>query len=154
VSLSVRREDGYEIDTSAARIDIALVHRWLSTDAYWAIGRSADAVAVSFANSLAYGVFDPGGRQVGVARVVTDHATFAWLCDVYIAPEARGRGLGTWLAQVVTDDVMGNGVPRILLATRDAHPVYAKAGFAPLISPQRWMETDRRGASTPPPDPT
>ena len=143
--MQTTREDGYQIDTSAQRLDVALVHRWLSEDAYWAKGRSADVVARSFAESLCFGVYAPDGEQVGVARVVTDHATFAWLCDVYIAPSARAVGLGTWLARTVVDHVRASGVPRVLLATWDAHTVYEKAGFAPLKEPARWMEIDLRG---------
>jgi GNAT superfamily N-acetyltransferase len=81
--------------------------------------------------------------------LVTDWATFAWLCDVYIARTARGRGLGTWLAQVANDLVLSMGVHRVILATADAHEVYAKAGFAPLLRPDRWMEIDLRSRSDP-----
>ncbi|HEX6873552.1 MAG TPA: GNAT family N-acetyltransferase [Micromonosporaceae bacterium] len=153
-----RRDDGYEIDSTTSRIDQAKVFEWLSTDAYWAYGRPAEMVARSIRNSLCYGVYDPGGKQVGFARVVTDEATFAWLCDVYIGPDHRGKGLGTWLAQTVHDDVTARGVPRIMLATADAHEVYAKVGFVPLADPGRWMELDRRPQHPRPPrrtpDPT
>ena len=141
----VRREDGHEIDTDAGRLDVALVHRWLATDAYWAMGRPADVVARSVANSVCFGMYALDGPQGGFARVVTDHATFAWLCDVYIAPDARALGLGTWLAQAVVTEMRGRGLPRIILATRDAHTIYEKAGFVPLAEPARWMEIDVRG---------
>jgi GNAT superfamily N-acetyltransferase len=140
----LRRDDGYEIDTTTDRIDVDLVHRWLSTDAYWAIGRSAQAVATSVANSTCYGVYSPGGQQVGFARAVHDDATFAWICDVYIDRSARGQGLGTWLAQSIVDHLQGRGLPRLMLATADAHEVYRKAGFAELLRPSRWMEIDHR----------
>jgi len=139
-----RREDGYEIDTEAERLDVPRVHQWLSTDAYWALGRPADLVARSIAGSLCFGVYGPAGAQVGFGRVVTDNATFAWFCDVYIARDVRGLGLGTWLAQTVRDEMDAVGVGRIVLATGDAHGVYAKAGFAPLADPGRWMEIDER----------
>ena len=71
--------------------------------------------------------------------------TFAWLCDVYIDPAARGLGLGTWLAQTVVTELRDRGLPRIILATRDAHTVYEKAGFVVLAEPARWMEIDVRG---------
>ena len=77
--------------------------------------------------------------------MVTDGATFAWLCDVYIAREVRGKGLGGWLVRVVRDHVQTGGVKRLLLATADAHEVYARAGFEPLAQPSRWMEIDSRG---------
>lgn len=84
------------------------------------------------------------GRQVAVARVVTDRATFAWLCDVYIHPAERGRGLGTWHTGAARDHLAELGVHRILLCTRDAHDVYAKRGFTPLAQPDRWMQLDNR----------
>ncbi len=140
----VRRDDGYEIDTSTERLDLTRVHNWLSTDAYWALGRPAEVVARSVQRSLCFGVYASDGEQVGFARAVTDHATFAWLCDVYIDKAARGRGLGTWLAGMVRERIFADGVRRILLATSDAHGVYATAGFAPLADPGRWMEIDLR----------
>jgi GNAT superfamily N-acetyltransferase len=147
--MRTRRDDDYEIDTTAGRLDLDLVTRWLSTDAYWAVGRPADAIARSVANSVCFGVYDPAGGQVGFARVITDTATFAWLCDVYIAREARGLGLGTWLAQTTVAHLHELGVPRLILATLDAHGVYEKAGFVPLADPGRWMEIDlRRRAAT------
>ncbi len=132
--------DGYEISTDPARLGPALIHRWLSQDAYWALGRSREKQDTAGANSLNFGVYDrASGAQVGYARVVTDRATFAYLCDVYIAREARGRGLGTALAAAVRDHLAPYGLRRTLLATADAHAVYAKAGFAPLGKPEQWM---------------
>ncbi|MFD4209146.1 GNAT family N-acetyltransferase [Micromonospora tulbaghiae] len=141
---TLTRADGYEISTDPDRIDLDLVHVWLATDAYWALGRERETVARAFAGSIGFGVYRPGdGRQVAVARVVTDGTTFAWLCDVYVDPAERGRGLGTWLAGVVRDHLGELGVRRILLATLDAHGVYAKIGFRPVV-PDRWMELDQR----------
>lgn len=146
--MHTRREDGYEIDTTTGRLDLDLVTRWLATDAYWAMGRPAEVIARSVANSICFGVYAPdddsGGGQVAFARVVTDQATFAWLCDVYVAPESRGLGLGTWLARTAVGHVHELGVPRLILATWDAHTVYEQAGFAPLAAPDRWMEIDLR----------
>ncbi len=142
--MQIRRTDGYEIDTSPGRLDVDRVHRWLSTDAYWALGRPKEAVEISIANSVCYGVYAPPGAQVGFARVVTDHATFAWLCDVYVDREARGLGLGAWLAQSLVADLQGRGIGRLILATADAHGVYEKAGFVALAEPRRWMEIDQR----------
>ncbi|MFB6893120.1 GNAT family N-acetyltransferase [Kitasatospora sp. NPDC056327] len=132
--------DGYEISTDPARLDPALIHRWLSEDAYWARGRSREKQDLAIAGSLNFGVYGSGsGEQLGYARVVTDYATFAWLCDVYIAPAARGRGLGTALAAGIRDHLAPHGLRRILLATADAHGVYAKAGFEPITKPEKWM---------------
>jgi GNAT superfamily N-acetyltransferase len=139
------RVDGYELSTDPRRIDVDRVHRWLSTDAYWANDRPRSVVVRSLVGSTVYGLYRPGDRQqVAFARAVTDLATFAWLCDVYVEPAERGHGLGTWLATAVRDDLHARGVTRILLATWDAHGVYAKAGFTPLAEPGRWMELDRR----------
>ncbi|HEX2357549.1 MAG TPA: GNAT family N-acetyltransferase [Micromonosporaceae bacterium] len=137
---TIKRADGYEICTDPGRLDLDLVHRWLSTDAYWALGRGRDVVARAAEGSLLFGVYEPGGTQVAVARAVTDSATFAWLCDVYVDRAERGRGLGSWLVGVVRDELNARGVRRILLATADAHGVYAKLGFRPLAEPDRWME--------------
>lgn len=142
---SITRDDGYLLSTDPARIDLDRVHGWLSTDAYWAKGRSRATIARSIEASTVFGIYRPqDGRQVAFARAVTDSATFAWLCDVYVDPAERGRGLGTWLAVATKAHFQETGVPRVLLATWDAHGVYAKAGYAPLAVPERWMELDLR----------
>jgi len=131
---------GYEISTDPTRIDAERVHNWLSTDAYWALGRSREKQDQAMAGSLNFGAYDPDSReQVAYARVITDRATFAWLCDVYVAPEARGRGLGTALVAAVRDALEPCGLRRILLATADAHGVYEKVGFKGLENPEAWM---------------
>jgi GNAT superfamily N-acetyltransferase len=132
--------DGYEISTDPARLDAETIHRWLSEDAYWALGRSREKQDRSIANSLNFGAYSSGsGVQVGYARIVTDYATFAWLCDVYVDPAARGKGLGTALTAAVRDHLAPYNLRRVLLATADAHEVYAKVGFAPLAQPEKWM---------------
>jgi GNAT superfamily N-acetyltransferase len=131
---------GYEVSADPARIDAALVHGWLSQDSYWARGRPREKHDAAMAGSLNFGVYDTAsGAQCGYARVVTDRATFAWLCDVYIAREARGKGLGTALVTAVRDHLGPYGLRRIMLATADAHGVYAKVGFTPLAEPGTWM---------------
>ncbi|MFF6914455.1 GNAT family N-acetyltransferase [Streptomyces sp. NPDC012466] len=131
---------GYEISTDIARLDLPLIHQWLSQDAYWAVGRPREKQDIAISCSLNFGLYNSAsGAQLGYARVVTDRATFAWLCDVYIAPEARGKGLGTALAAAVRDHLSPYGLRRILLATADAHTVYAKVGFASLKKPEKWM---------------
>lgn len=138
----------YEISTDPARLDAERIHRWLSTDAYWALGRSRDVQDRAIAGSLNFGVYDSAsGEQVAYARVVTDHATFAWLCDVYVAPVARGKGLGTGLVTAARDHLAPLGPRRVMLATEDAHGVYEKVGFKSLENPSMWMTLDLRPSS-------
>jgi GNAT superfamily N-acetyltransferase len=123
-----------------AEIDLDAVHRWLSTDAHWAIGRSRETVQRAAEASMNFGALAEGGELLGYARVVTDHATFAWLCDVYVDRAARGQGVGLSLATTVTDALRPLGLRRVLLATPDAHGLYAKVGFAPHPHPERLMQ--------------
>lgn len=135
----VRRDDGAEISDDPDRLDLDRVHRWLSTDAYWAFGRPREVLDRAVAGSVNFGLYRHG-RQLGFARLVTDRATFAWLCDVYVEPRARGGGLGTWLVGAVCDEVRSWGLRRIVLSTADAHGLYAKLGFTGMTEPERWME--------------
>ncbi|MEU9032850.1 GNAT family N-acetyltransferase [Streptomyces sp. NPDC048383] len=147
-------DDGYELSTDPDRLDLDAVHHWLSTDAFWALGRSRDTVERSVRGSLNFGAYDASGAQVGYARVVTDLATFAWLCDVYVAPAHRGRGLGTRLAGAVRDHLAPYALTRVLLSTLDAHEVYAKVGFVPFPDPEKLMVwTPEKTASHPEPLP-
>ncbi len=119
-------------------LDVATVHRWLSSDAYWALGRPLDVVERAVAGSVNVAAYD-GDEFVGYARLVTDRATFAWLCDVYVAPAGRGRGVGRALMATVRDALTGWGVQRTLLATADAHGLYEGYGFEPLRETYKWM---------------
>ncbi|OIJ86902.1 GNAT family N-acetyltransferase [Streptomyces sp. MUSC 14] len=132
--------DGYEFSADTARVDVDRVHRWLSTDAYWAVGRPREKHEQAMAGSLNFGVYErTSGEQVAYARVVTDQALFAWLADVYVDPSVRGKGVGTALVCRIRDHLKPYGLRRMLLATEDAHGVYEKAGFRPLEHPDRWM---------------
>ncbi|MEU6538776.1 GNAT family N-acetyltransferase [Streptomyces sp. NPDC047000] len=132
--------DGYEFSADPARVDAARVHHWLSTDAYWALGRPREKQDRAIAGSLNFGVYETfSGDQVAYARVVTDRTTFAWLCDVYVDPAVRGKGIGTALVGAVREHLRPYGLRRVLLATQDAHGVYEKLGFAPLARPDHWM---------------
>jgi GNAT superfamily N-acetyltransferase len=132
--------EGYEISTDPQRIDAERVHRWLSTDAYWALGRTLEKQARAIEGSLNFGIYQGlSGEQVAYARVVTDRATFAWLCDVYVDPSVRGKGLGTALVAAVREHLRPYGLRRVLLATHDAHGVYEKLGFRALDRPDEWM---------------
>ena len=145
------------ISTDSRKLDFDIVSGFLARS-YWAAGRSREATERSIANSLCFGLYqmdsdrqiadaDPSGvsdpqalRQVGFARVVTDYATFAWLCDVYISEESRGRGLGKQLVETVVSHPGLQGLRRWMLATADAHELYRRFGFVEMSSPERWME--------------
>jgi GNAT superfamily N-acetyltransferase len=132
-------QDGFTISTDPARLDVAAIHDFVSTRSYWAQRRPLEVVQTAIAHSLCYGVYD-GARQAGFARVVTDYATFAWLCDVFILEDYRGRGLGKWLVTCIVAHPELQHLRRWMLATRDAHTLYARVGFQPLSAPERWME--------------
>ncbi len=133
------RRGEYEIATDPARLDSSLIHAFLSEHAYWSIGVPRTVVDRAIEHSLCFGLYHTG-RQLGFARVVTDRATFAYLADVFVLPEARGRGLSKWLIDTILRHPELQGLRRWLLATRDAHGLYARFGFAPPASPVRFME--------------
>jgi len=129
----------YLITTDRSRLDVPLIHNYLSKESYWAIGRSVEVVKRTIDNSLCFGVYKET-EQVGFARVVTDFATFAWLADVFVVPEHRGQGLAKWLMEVILAHPDLQGFRRWVLATKDAQSLYAQFGFIPLHRPERWME--------------
>jgi GNAT superfamily N-acetyltransferase len=130
----------FRLSQQAENIDRDLVHHWLSDLSYWAKGRPKALQDAAIDASRNYSVHELGsGRQVGYARVVTDRVTFAWLCDVFVDPDARGDGVGKLLVEGVLADLDALGVRRTLLATADAHGLYAQYGFEPLAEPRRWM---------------
>lgn len=145
VEVYVSIHDGFVVDTDPSRLDLAVVHEWLSTDTYWATGRSLDAVSRAADASVNFGVYDSDDKQVGYARVVTDGVTLGWLCDVYIAREVRGRGIGTALSKVIVDAIRPLGLRRFMLSTVDAHEIYAGVGFVPCPDPQKLMTLDTQG---------
>ncbi|MGP3771079.1 GNAT family N-acetyltransferase [Streptomyces sp. SDT5-1] len=132
--------DGYTLSTDPGRLDTDRVHAWLSQDAYWALDRPRARQDRAVAGSLNFGVYDTAsGEQVAYARVVTDEAEFAWLCDVYVDRSVRGKGIGGAMVAAVRDHLEALGIRRILLATKDAHGVYEEVGFKPLEHPDQWM---------------
>ncbi len=137
-----------EISTDPDRLDVDAIHRWLSEDAYWALGRPRSVVERAIEHSLNVGAY-VDGALVGYARVVTDRATYAWLCDVYVEPSHRGRGVGSALLSAVDEQLASYGVGRAVLATEDAHDVYARFGYAPLTHPERWMARSYRDPTQP-----
>jgi GNAT superfamily N-acetyltransferase len=112
---------GFTSSTDPARLDITAIHRFLSEDSYWARHIPRATVERSIANSLCFGIYDAAGQQAAFARVVTDRATFAWLCDVFVLPAYRGQGLSKWLVQNMLAHPDLQGLRRHLLATLDAH---------------------------------
>jgi GNAT superfamily N-acetyltransferase len=131
--------DGFSISTDKSKLDVGVIHEYLSERSYWAQGRPLDVVQKAIEHSVCFGVYD-GDRQVGFARVVTDYATFAWLCDVFILESHRGRGLGKWLIACVVDHPDLRGFKNFLLATSDAHELYRRyGGFDSLEKPEKWM---------------
>jgi len=128
----------YEISTDPARIDLAVTHRFLSEEAYWSPGVPREIVERAIGNSIVFGIYK-GSAQAGLARVVSDRATFAWICDVFVLPEHRGQGLGKWLMECITAHPELQGLRRMLLATRDAHGLYRQYGFTELPDPTKFM---------------
>jgi GNAT superfamily N-acetyltransferase len=133
-----RLNEGITIDTDQNRLDLKTIHEFL-TNSYWARGVPMEIVERSIRGSLCFGLYD-GDQQVGFARVISDYATFAYLADVFVVASHRGRGLGKTLMATIVAHPSLQGLRRWLLATRDAHDLYAKFGFAPLAAPDRFME--------------
>jgi N-acetylglutamate synthase-like GNAT family acetyltransferase len=131
---------GYEISTDRARLDRALIHRFLRDDSYWARGIPREVLDRAIDNSLCFGLYAPDGAQAGFARAVTDRAAIAYLADVFVVEAKRGRGLGKWLIETVLAHPDLQGLRRFFLGTVDAHALYARYGFRPLADPGRMME--------------
>lgn len=134
-------QGAYTISTDPQRLDLDVIHENLDRS-YWAAGRPRELVARSLRHSLCFGLYR-GDTQVGLARVVSDYATFAWLADVFVLEEHRGQGLAKWLIATVVAHPDLAGLRRFMLATRDAHGLYSQYGFTPLATPERVMERFR-----------
>lgn len=133
------QHDEFVISTDPARLQLDVIHKYLSEDSYWAKGRKREITRKALENSLCFGVYRDG-KQVGFARVITDKATFAWLADVFILPEHQKKGLSKRLMEAILSHPELQGLRRWVLATKDAHGLYAQYGFTPLKFPERWME--------------
>jgi len=145
--------DNFRITTDKGQMNIDTIHQLL-VKTYWAATRSKSTQEACMRSSLCYGLFD-GDEQIGFARVISDYATFAYLCDVVIAEPYRGRGLAKWMMSCILEHPQLQGMRRWLLSTRDAHEFYAKFGFAPLSKPEKFMEIYRpaeQDTSSPPDD--
>lgn len=133
--------EGYSITTDTTFFNLEYIHNFLS-HSYWAEGIPIETVQKSIENSLCFGVFHLG-KQIGFARMITDKATFAYLADVFIDEAYRGKGLSKWLMEEIMNHPDLQGLRRMLLATRDAHSLYAQYGFVPLTFVDRWMHIHR-----------
>lgn len=137
------RRNEFSISTDRTRLDVELVIDYLQNISYWAKGRDRAVIERGIRHSENFGVYR-GDRQVGFARVVTDYATFAYLCDVFIVPSEQGHGLGKWLMGCVTSHPDLQGLRTWYLKTRDAHGLYKQYGFTELQDPSRSMERPNR----------
>jgi GNAT superfamily N-acetyltransferase len=132
-------EKGFKISTDQNLLDFEMIYKYLSEVSYWAKGVPAETVKKSLANSFCFGVYKQN-TQVGLARVITDKATFAYICDVFVLPGFGGLGLSKWLLQTIAGHPELQGLRRWTLATADAHGLYSQFGFTPLTRPENWME--------------
>ena len=133
-----RHDGGILVTTDPTRLDLDAIHDVLAGSSYWATGIPREVMERSIRHSICFGAFD-GGRQVGFARVVTDRATFAYLADVFVIEEQRGRGLAAWLTATVLAHPELQGLRRWLLVTRDAHGLYRKLGFTAVADPSMLL---------------
>ncbi len=129
----------FVISTDPARLEVEVIHQFLVTESYWANTRTLAQTVRTIENSICFGLYE-ADRQIGFARVVTDKSTFAYLGDVFIIDEFRGQRLSKWLMETIISHPELQGLRRWVLATRDAHELYRKYGFAELRFPERWME--------------
>lgn len=129
----------FTISTDKLRLDIAVIHKFLSEESYWATERSMEQTRTAIENSICFGLYR-SKDLIGFARVVSDKATFAYVGDVFVLTEYRGRGLSKWLMEVIVEHPELQGLRRWVLATRDAHGLYRQFDFDELRYPERWME--------------
>jgi GNAT superfamily N-acetyltransferase len=134
-----QQRDPYIISTDPARLDLDCIHTYLAHDSHWAKGIARETLERAIANSLCFGLYDTG-KQIGLARVITDFATYAYLDDVFVLAAHRGRGLGAWLMECVVAHPQLQGLRRFGLATVDQQAFYARFGWQPLFFSERHME--------------
>lgn len=136
--------EGFSISTDKSKLEPEMICDFLSS-AYWSNQRPREAILKSLEHSLCFGLYF-SNKQIGLARVITDYATFAYLCDVFVIEEYRGRSLGKWLMETVIAHPELTRLRRFMLATRDAHALYEQYGFQGLSAPERWMERFNKDA--------
>ncbi len=130
---------GFQISTDKNLLNIEAIYKYLNEDSYWAQGIPFERLTRAIENSLCFGVYSQA-HLAGFARVITDKATFAYICDVFILPEFRGLGLSKWLIQTIVEHPELQGLRRWSLATSDAHGLYSQFGFSQITKPESWME--------------
>lgn len=132
-------QNAYTISNDKDKLQLDIIHQYLTEEAYWTTGRTREMTEKTIEHSLCFGLYHQD-RQVGFARVVTDHTIFAYLCDVFVLSDFQGQGLGKWLTEVILKFLDDEGVRWTMLATRDAHELYEEyGGFQKLYLPEKWM---------------
>lgn len=139
------KNDDYLISTDKKKLDIHAIHEFLSTKAYWCLNIPKEKVRISIENSFCFGVYH-NGKQIGFARLITDFSTIAYLGDVYILEDYRGKGISKWLMETVMSHPELQGLRRWILLTGDAHDLYRKFGWTEIADPARWMEIHNKNA--------
>lgn len=140
----MKSENRYQISTDTSQFDVALIHEFLGST-YWARNIPRDVVERSIKHSLCFGAF-VDGQQVGFARVITDYATFGYIADVFVVPAHRGRGVSKLILRAILQHPQLQGLRRLMLATQDAHRLYAQFGFEPLANPERFVTIHKPNA--------
>lgn len=140
MAYEITTEAGYRISDDPKLFDLTRAYRWISAESYWGAGIPQARFEKAVANSVAAAAYAPDGAMAAMARVVTDRATFAWICDVFVDETRRGAGLGKALMAYLRAHPDLQGLRRTHLATRDAHEFYRQFGFGPLTGVDRWME--------------
>lgn len=138
------RQDPFLISTDPGKLNLGVIHHYLAKESYWAENIPLATVGKSIRNSLCFGLYQ-ADEQIGFARIISDYATFAYLADVYVLTEYRGKGLSKWLMQCVLQHPELQGLRRIMLMTKDAHGLYAKYGFAPIADAGNCMAITKPG---------
>ena len=135
--------NGYAVSDDPARFDFERAYGWISEESYWGQGIPRETLRKAMENSLVVGAYADDGVMAGMARVVTDRATFGWICDVFVDEAHRGAGIGKMMMAYLKAHPDMQGFRRLHLATRDAHGLYAQYGFVPLTGVENWMEIRR-----------
>ena len=134
-----QQRDRFLISTDKRKLNLQVISDFLVHESYWAQGRTIETIAKSIENSLCFGIYE-ADKQIGFARVVTDYATFGWVCDLFILKSHRQHGLGKWLVECIVNHPDLKNIRRLLLATLDAHDLYRRyGGFETLPEVERWM---------------